>query len=306
MSWMPLAPVAMFAVMAFYPVKQASPQKSTADLVDLVRPAVVQMAIEITEPVFNKRLPPPLDQYFQDRTIFVAGTGFFVNVAGDVVTANHVANGLQIPGRIPDLGIQQIIQMLKTSGINAVAVIGVSIPNVETKQITLASSSTLFPVTLTYTDAEHDIAVFHATVNPFTNMPRTFVGPGTAGLPQQKATFVQLATKRPRDAEDGFACGFPFGESGLVTTSGTIASAWKSETLLSAQSAGSTNSTEVYWADLRVNPGNSGGPIFRMSDQAVLGIVVENKGNLGSVVPAKYVADFLKTNAIQWSSADKP
>jgi S1-C subfamily serine protease len=308
MSWIPLARAGILAVMALYPtLEQTPPQKSTADLVDLVRPAVVQVVVKITLPSFNRTIPPPLDQLFLNRPVFVVGTGFFVNAAGDVVTASHVANGLQVPGRPPELGVQQIIQILKANGIDAIAAIGVSIPNVETSRLKVESGTLLFPATLTATDADHDIAVFHATVNPFTNMPKTFGGPGAVGLPQTKAGFVHLATKRPRDAEEIFACGFPFGEPGLVTTSGTIASAWKSETLLTARaSSGIPNPTEVYWADLRVNPGNSGGPIFRMRDHAVLGIVVENEGNLGFVVPAKYVADFLKAHGIQWNPADKP
>jgi len=109
--------------------------------------------------------------------------------------------------------------------------------------------------------------------------------------------------KRPRDGEEIFACGFPFGEPGLVTTSGAIASAWKTDLLIAAKAAGVVETVETYWADLRINPGNSGGPVFRTSDQSVLGMAVEFKGTLGVVVPAKYIAEFLKAHAIQWSSA---
>lgn len=275
--------------------------KSTADLVDLVRPSVVQVAVELTPLDPRSAIPSPLDQCFRGGAICVVGTGFLVNSTGDVVTASHVANGIQ--GNAQALGVQQIIQMLEANGIHAEPRIAVSIPNVETSHLTVASASQLFPATLVAADAEHDIAVFHATVNPFTDMPKTFGGSGTAGLSQAKARFVHLALKRPRDGEEIFACGFPFGESGLVTTSGAIASAWKSETLSTAKATVRPLPVDIYQVDLRLNPGNSGGPVFRMQDQAVLGMAVELKGNLGIVVPAKYIAEFLKAHGIQWSSA---
>jgi S1-C subfamily serine protease len=276
-------------------------QKSTADLVELVRPAVVQVAVHITGPYGRNAAPPPLDRCFRNGTMCVVGTGFFINAAGDVVTASHVANGIQ--GTAPQPGTQQIMQMLGANGIHAITIIGVSIPNVETSRMLMASGTQFFPATLVATDTEHDIAVFHATVNPFTNMPRTFGGPGAAGLPQATAKFVSLALSRPRDGEEIFACGFPFGEPGLVTTSGTIASAWKTETLPTAAADGFPHSVDVYFADVRINFGNSGGPVFRSLDQAVLGMVIGFEGNLGIVVPAKYVSEFLTARGIQWEPA---
>jgi len=290
----------LFASSAICLSAKSTTTKSTADLVDLVRPAVVQVAVKITDVPLRNAIPSPLDQCFRG-SICVVGTGFLVNSNGDVVTASHVANGIQ--GNAQALGVQQIIQVLEAHGIHAEARIAVSIPNVETSHLTISSGSQLFPATWVAADAEHDIAVFHATVNPFTKMPKTFGGSGAAGLPQAKARFVHLALKRPRDGEEIFACGFPFGEPGLVTTSGAIASAWKSDTLNTAKATVLPLPVEIYQVDLRLNPGNSGGPVFRMQDQAVLGMVVESKGSLGIVVPAKYIAEFLKAHGIQWSSA---
>jgi S1-C subfamily serine protease len=232
----------------------------------------------------------------------VVGTGFFVNAVGDVVTASHVANGTQ--GRaLLEPGTQQIIQMLEVNRIHADTVIVVSIPNVENEYLTVASAGKVFPATFVAADAEHDIAIFHATVNPFTNMSKPFGSSGAAGLPQATAKFVHLAQERPRDGENIIACGFPFGEPGLVTTSGTIASAWKTETLLAAAANGLSRSVDVYLADLGINRSKSGGPVFRSYDQAVLGMAVESEGSLGVVVPAKYIAEFLKAHGIQWRSA---
>jgi S1-C subfamily serine protease len=265
----------MLAV-ALVPQLKAASQKTTADLIEQVRPAVVQVYVVITDPPHPAQEPLPISQPLKDcfgwRRICVVGTGFFINDSGDVVTASHVADA-----------VQQIIQLLGTNGIHARAGIGLSVPNSESTSLTSSSNGMGFFSTLLARDAEHDIAVFRPETNPFSNMPPFFGGSGASGLPQTKVTFVRLAIGRPSDGEEIFACGFPFGNSGLVTTSGAIASAWKTELLSTAKAAGSINSVDVYWVDLRVNPGNSGGPVFRMSDHAAIGMAVELKGSLEAV-----------------------
>ena len=262
-------------------------KKSTADLIELVRPEVVQVVVRIAREDIGKPIPAPLDQWFKDIPIVVEGTGFFVNDAGDIVTASHVVNGTQ-----------QIIQKLAESGIHADTLIGVSLPNVDKNGLTISSPTELFPVALVAVDPKHDIAVFHSTDNPFKSKSKMFSGPGT---PQRTTKFAQLTTDRPRDGQEVFACGFPLNESGMVTTSGAIASAWKTKKLLTATT--DTDFVEVFWADLRVNGGNSGGPVFRIYDQAVLGMAVELDGSLAIVVPAKYISAFLTDHSIKWNSA---
>lgn len=272
----------------------ADTKKSTADLIELVRPEVVQVVVRIALLDTTKPIPFSLNKLFI-RPIFIAGTGFFVNDAGDVVTASHVVNGVPRTG---EPGTQQIIQMLAQHGIHADTLIGVSLPNVDKNGLTISSPTELFPVALVAVDARHDIAVFHATDNPFKSKTKMFSGPG---MPQRTTKFVQFATDRPRDGQEVFTCGFPLGEPGMVTTSGAIASAWKTKKLLTATT--DDQAVEVYWADLRVNGGNSGGPLFRISDQAVLGMAVELGGSLGIVVPAKYISAFLTDHGIKWNSA---
>ena len=291
----------IFSCLLGYTFTTIDNQNSTADLVDLVRPAVVQVAVKISGIPTMNAIPPSLANCFRTLSVCTVGTGFFVNSDGDVVTASHVANGGQ--GNPSELGIQQIIQILAARGIQATSIIAVSIPNVETSHIVVSGGIKLFSVELTAVDPQHDIAIFHTKINPFTNMPKTFAGLGTVGFPQTKATFVQLSLRRPRDGEEVFACGFPFGEPGLVITSGAIASAWKSETLITAAGTQNPMSIGAYWADLSINPGNSGGPVFRPRDQAVIGMAVESKGNLGVLVPSKYISDFLQIHGIKWNQA---
>jgi S1-C subfamily serine protease len=296
MLLMELLGVVMLAITAFQPTPNLTLSKqNAANEIDIVRPAIVQVSIRITD--INRPqvlpVPKPIDDCFRENYgTCVLGTGFFVNADGDVVTACHVAND-----------VQQIIQTLGANGVHAIAIIGVNLPNFESKHLTVSSSTQIFPSTVTAVDPKRDLATFHPANNPFTNMRKFVGGPGAVGYPEAKADFLRLGISRPRDGDEILACGFPFGESGLVTTAGAIASAWKTEVLLTAKAAGLSDSTETYWVDLRINPGNSGGPVVRIHDHAVLGIVVESRGSLGMVVPAKYIVDFLKTNAIKCNLA---
>jgi S1-C subfamily serine protease len=278
-------------------------QKSPVDVVQSVGPAVVQVAVVIkmgawqTKPPPNP-LPKPIPQSVRNcfpgnRLYCIDGTGFFVNPKGDVVTASHVADD-----------IQDIRELFTADGIPTERVrIGVSFPNFDNGKFEFGSGSRFYPAVLTAIDREHDIAVFHVPDNPFAGIPSAVSGNGVPGFPQSRPTYLRIATSHPSDGEQIFACGFPFGESGLVSTFGEIASAWKSEVLPSSKR---DTSIDAYWVDLRVNPGNSGGPVLRMADHAVLGLVVgfrSGQSGMGIVVPAKYIANFLTANKVQWSLA---
>jgi S1-C subfamily serine protease len=290
MFWMHLTQIVLAAAVAFYAHPQgAQVQFSNSDWVEGLRPSVVLIAVQIKPESAGKPLPSPFDRMFSSFGMLIIGSGFFVNNSGDVVTASHVASGVQAPGRPPEPGAQQIIQVLEASGIKAEVVIGRSAPhtgglpnnNVAAENYTLTSAS------LVAVDPEHDIAVFRPILNPI--IDRHF-----------NPTFLTLALARPRDTDEIFACGYPFGALGMVTTSGAIASAWKSQVLLTSKTQ---SSVETYWVDLRINPGNSGGPVFRMRDHGVLGMAVEGAGSLGIVVPAKYIAEFLSEQKIEWHAS---
>lgn len=181
---------------------------------------------------------------------------------------------------------------------------GISLPNIDAGRFVFGSSARLFPIDLVAMDVERDVAVFHTSENVFAGLEPYITGNASPAfspqVPPATVTFLKLRLNRPKDGQAVFACGFPFGASGLVTTSGLIASAWKSEKLVTANEA----SSEVYWADLRINPGNSGGPVFETRNHSVIGMAVELKGgSLGIVVPSKYIADFLDANKISWTNA---
>jgi S1-C subfamily serine protease len=268
------------------------------DLVEHVRPAVVQINVRFTEPEsLTDAQKASLTE--GERNCFgfhycIAGTGFFVNAEGDIVTAAHVA-----------MALQDIVARLRSAGAKADFYVGVSRPNVENARVVISSSTEEFPIALVATDITHDLALFHPPVNPFRDR-HGYVAGLSADLIHPKLSFVKLGTQRPRDAEDVFACGFPFATPGMVTNPGTIGSAWKDENLLTAKANGVAEPIEVFQADLSINPGNSGGPVFRVSDQAVIGVVVELHGTLDTVVPAKFVAKFLTDYKVLFSSVDAP
>jgi len=277
---------------------QASPK--LADVVDSVRPSVVQIAVHLLPSPEHPRPTPPaeLAGCFHDSESCIVGTGFFVNSSGDVITAFHVVDGYRGSDGFDHLGIKQIIEILERQRINSEVVIGVSMPHVDNGRLVFAAGTQYGSALVGPTDPAHDLALVKAGSWPFANMPHSY--PSSL---QATAKAASLSLTRPRDAEDIFACGYAFGELALTTTSGTIASAWNSRPLLRAAAAGFQDPVEVYNVDLRINPGNSGGPVFRLSDRAVIGVAVEGLGTLGIVVPARFVTAFLTSHGVSWTPA---
>lgn len=72
---------------------------------------------------------------------------------------------------------------------------------------------------------------------------------------------IEVSAGHVADGELVATSGFPFGNFSLVTTSGVVASAWFIQ-----------QDQRFYLADLVVNHGNSGGPVYRVSDGKVIGM----------------------------------
>jgi len=288
------------AVIACSPASKPVPQsksptnaqpQTTSELIKAVSPSVVQIFVFITDFSTTRPIPPDHQSCFAlgGGKRCIVGTGFLIDEQGDVITANHVAQY-----------VQKVIRELESSGIHSRSEIGVNVPNIDTPQLVVSSGTAGFPAVLMAADPAHDLAAYRPFRNPFNHMAMIEGLHGTDMAPT--ATVARLAVDRAEDGEAIFACGYPLGEAGLVTTSGNIASAWKSEVLKNAQQNGRSILTDTYWVDLRVNPGNSGGPMFRSSDHTVLGMIVEQTPSLGSVgiaVPAKYIAEFSRNLASQ-------
>ena len=104
----------------------------------------------------------------------------------------------------------------------------------------------------------------------------------------------------------------------LVTTSGHVASAWSSTTVLvrPPRAAGfeMPRMLDRYLVDVEVNPGNSGGPVYCVEDAGIIGVVVSTKAasvtgrvsdpgvygvGLAHVVPEQYVVDLLNKHGVR-------
>jgi S1-C subfamily serine protease len=96
-------------------------------------------------------------------------------------------------------------------------------------------------------------------------------------VPLTRVTVAELEAERPEDGEDVMISGFPLGYRHVVNSAGIIACAWGDQgieqTLDDAAEGIAANVVlDRYLVDINVNPGNSGGPCYRVSDQRVLGI----------------------------------
>jgi S1-C subfamily serine protease len=252
-----------------------------------------------------------ITSYFTDGTESV-GTGFFVNKEGFAVTAAHVID--VPPGKTLDhTTIYTSIPPMQVSGGGSTIIGGFA-----------GSRGRVVAV-----DVQHDIAILLPEMNPFQQAYGKIAIHGQ--LVQQNAVkFAQLDGRKHRDGEQIFIAGFPLSNDVLTTTSGRIGS--------THYRPGTERPPNIIWeyvADVQVNHGNSGGPVFSASSQMVIGIcqayqtatlaadglapnfglrpnsapggqpqAVKLDGNSGLavVIPAQYAMDLLKANGIAFSA----
>ncbi len=222
------------------------------------------------------------------------GTGFVISLEGHVVTANHV---VEEGSKILE-SIQSEIKMLS---------IGFAYPN--TQQ--MRGNFTLMNFDLIETDKIHDIALL--------KLKSKEIPPMFGNAPSLKLEPVVLNLDRPEDGVAIGISGYPLNQSVLVTNGGFMATSWAFE-LQELKSPGTPefyrklDIADSYLADINVNPGNSGGPVYLASDGSVIGVCVaylpttvrDDKGGvtnyyyntgLAVVVPSRYVSDLLKNKA---------
>ncbi|HTC64954.1 MAG TPA: serine protease [Candidatus Saccharimonadales bacterium] len=246
------------------------------------------------------------------------GTGFDVG-DGYFITAKHVVDAFQtmainIPKGKKSLGI----------GIASI------------NRLNVRAGFRVFEVEVIDQDAIHDLALLHEIHRdtPLYETLGSITFGSSSGLSPQDPIFptlepVRLSIKRPEDGDGIATSGYPLNQAVLLTTSGTVASSWgfyDSTYAPPNAPAGFAMSKleDSYLADLRVNHGNSGGPVYSITTGAVVGVcqayenaevaignttvIVEGKplvynSGVSLFVPARYVAALLDKNKVKWTAA---
>ena len=112
--------------------------------------------------------------------------------------------------------------------------------------------------------------------------------------------------------------GYPLHEAAMVTNVGIVASCWA----VADKNNNQGINNDRYLGDFPAHPGASGAPVFRISNQEVIGVCVGRKltavidtsdsdkpvpdvataAGLTVIVPAPFVADLLDRNGITYRS----
>ncbi len=256
-----------------------------ATAIKRVQPGIVQITLLAHGFARRGTIPQPTNL---TRAL---GTGFVISLEGYVVTANHaVEEGFKI--------LESIQSEIKTLSI------GFAYPN--TQQ--MRGNFTLMDFDLIETDKIHDIALL--------KLKSKEILPMFGNVPSLKLEPVILNLDRPEDGVAIGISGYPLNQSVLVTNGGFMATSWAFE-LQELKLPGTPefyrklDIADSYLADINVNPGNSGGPVYLASDGSVIGVCVaylpttvrDDKGGvtdyyyntgLAVVVPSRYVSDLLK------------
>jgi S1-C subfamily serine protease len=159
--------------------------------------------------------------------------------------------------------------------------VGIGIPGPNTPNV--RGTFSVFAYELVDVDPVHDLALLKIQRNTVIS---SYVGLAViqGGHPQsiptvQPQAAAKLSSKRPEEGEPIAVSGYPLRKTVLITTSGAVASSWDYD-VKEVQSPGAPdwfrlpNIADSYLADMHVNPGNSGGPVYSVENGAVIGVCV--------------------------------
>lgn len=282
-----LIAVLFFCTIGLFGTDSACAQKAYSNGIEKVRASVAQITVILWPPYDVRRIPDEY-KFLGSGDPWIAGTAFLVNDDADFVTAAHVA-----------LAVRKMLSDLAQVGIHAELMVGFVGSNVDSSAVTIRGDVVGISARIIAIDPEHDVAVIQSGDNP-EGVTSSVLGK-TNSLVHKP---VRFSLRKPRDGDEVFACGFPMGSRDLISTKGHIASSEGFEPLITAKNNGFNAPSDVYKIDLRVSPGNSGGPLVQVSDQAIIGIVIEvmPSGGFATAVPATEITTFLTKNQIRWDA----
>lgn len=217
-----------------------------SDAIDAIRPSVAQIAV---------------DDGSHERSVL--GTGFIAHQDGFVLTAMHVAEAARV-----------------AASEGGSIVVRLAMPTI-TGPITIRGSFEVLAGEIIGEDVRHDLAVLRMVDNPYTQGKPSGVFQTPEGGTGINALYgvARLDESPVRDGESVGVSGYPMNEPALISTFGTIASAFGVD-MVAAEVPGAPDGffmpdvADSYLADVSVNPGNSGGPVYRVEGAAVIGVCV--------------------------------
>jgi len=235
-----------------YAVSQSLP-----DTIDRVRSAVVRVVRECSYGMGVRRF---------------GGTGFLVSEGGFALTAAHVvepcATSVQstTENELLPLARQQLT-------------VGFPVVHTVTDQTHTRRNFTFVGAEVVQSDATHDVALLKLSQNPF----RTPIDSGYTlngkKVDLERPGIAQLSDRKLREGESIAISGYPLEQTVLDTNSGIVASVHSSKDFdLPTYFNSGTDQLQVrvtfdlYEADMRVNHGNSGGPVYGVSTGHVIGV----------------------------------
>lgn len=269
------------------------------EAVDRVRPSIVQVVFHASG--FSNDLRTQLGHPFISQPL---GTGFIVSDSGYVITANHVIRDGSSTVESSPVGTKQLL-------------IGFAHPNTEN----MRGNFTTVQFQIIDQDELHDLALLKLNVNPFGGQVKSGIVINGKEIPLAFGV-AKLNTVRPKDGDAVAISGYPLGQSVLVTNAGVMATSWAFD-LKETPVPGAPewfrmpSVADTYLADVEVNPGNSGGPVYLAEDGSVIGVCVGSLGSqvwseqcrhklyyssgLTMVVPTRYVVALLNKHGLSWS-----
>jgi S1-C subfamily serine protease len=280
---------------------------SLPEAINVIRESTVQINYLVT----------PEPGTFVRSEVGLLGTGFEVS-DGYFITANHVVDDFN--------RLQVTVPHMKKS-------LGVGIASLNRTNV--RATFRTYEVVVVDVDPIHDLALLHQVgsrqaIETIEHLdisgPASSIGSQLPQYPTLKPAVLSIG--RPDDGEGIATSGYPLSEAVLLTTSGTVASSWaffenQSNSPDARTGFAKTSFEDRYLADLRVNHGNSGGPVYSIVTGAVIGVckgfedadvethavpsisfegkpLIYNSG-VSWVIPARYAAALLDKNKVEWT-----
>jgi S1-C subfamily serine protease len=226
------------------------------------------------------------------------GTGFFVSEDAHVVTAAHVVGDIDVVN------------------------VGLAHKNTDN----MRANWSIVEANVLRRDTTEDLALLRLRINPFREGRNVMSGIAIDGNPLELPVAVaKLDAERPVDGEAIAISGYPLTNPVLITTSGALASVWPLQEVDEGDVSPYSvhRILDLYIADVQANPGNSGGPAYRIADGRVIGVCIQVQGaptfneqgpfaqlsvNAGLTVlrPARSVIELLAAEGIEVSSPKSP